>query len=104
MRTGLTVVFVLAGMFFLVVSAVGLARLPDFYSRTHAAGKSETMGAVLILGGVMLHEGWSVASVKVLLVLLFIALTSPTGIHALCRAAARAGLEMWTAPAEEHEI
>lgn len=103
MRAGFTAVLVLAGMFFLLVSAVGLARLPDFYSRTHAAGKSETMGAVLILGGVLVHEGVHVGSIKVLLVLLFIAITSPTGIHALCRAAARAGLEMWTAPAKEHE-
>lgn len=97
----LTVALLLAGMFFLLVSTVGLARLPDFYARTHAAGKSETMGAVLLLGGVILFEGWTWASLKVLLILLFVALTSPTGIHALCRAAARSGLEIWSAPHEE---
>lgn len=99
--TPLAVVLVLAGLFFLVVSAVGLARLPDFYSRTHAAGKSETMGAVLLLGGVIAYEGWTAASVKLLLVLLFIGLTSPTGIHALCRAAVRGELEVWTDTREE---
>lgn len=93
--TALVVLLVTAGAFFLLVSALGLARLPDFYSRTHAAGKSETLGAMLLLGGLALHVGWSPTSLKVFLILLFIALTSPTGIHAICRAAVRSGLEMW---------
>lgn len=94
--TLLVVVLVVAGAFFLLVSAVGLVRLPDFYSRTHAAGKSETMGAMLLLAGLVLHVGWSETSLKILLILLFIGLTSPSGIHAICRAAVRSGLEMWT--------
>lgn len=87
---------VAAGAFFLLASAVGLARLPDFYSRTHAAGKSETMGAMLLLAGLTLHLGWSATSLKLLLILAFIALTSPSGLHAISRAAVRSGLEIWS--------
>lgn len=86
----------LAGLFFLSVSAVGLLRLPDVYTRMHASGMSETMGSVLILLGVVAYEGITPATVKVLLIVLFYALASPTGAHALFRAALRSGAPMWT--------
>jgi len=99
--TALIAALLLAGIFFLTVSAVGILRLPDFYSRSHAAGKSETLGAILVLGGLALHHGFENASLKILLILLLIAVNNPTGIHALSRAALRSGQEIWTRPGEE---
>lgn len=89
-----------AGLFFLCVSAIGLIRLPDVYSRMHASGMSETMGSILILLGVVAYEGITPATIKVLLIVLFYAVASPTGAHALFRSALRSGLEMWSASEE----
>lgn len=83
------------GGFFLLVSTVGLLRLPDFYSRTHAAGKSETLGSILILGGLALVGGFEHTSLKMLVILGLVAISSPTAVHALTRAALRSGLEFW---------
>jgi len=92
------VVFLAGGAFFLVVSTVGLLRLPDFFCRAHAVGKSETLGSFLLLVGLALHHGFVLESGKLLLVTLFIAATNPTGIHALTRAALRAGEDIWVQP------
>ena len=94
--TVIVIVLMLSGAFFLMISSIGLLRLPDFYSRTHAAGKSETLGAILILTGLAIHNGLEVSSLKVLIILVFVALTSPTATHAILRAALRCGLEPWT--------
>jgi len=85
------------GALFLLVSCVGLLRLPDFYTRAHAVGKSETLGSILILTGLALHNGASLTSVKLLLILVVIAITNPTATHALTRAALRSGLKIWRA-------
>lgn len=91
----LELALLVSGVFFLSVSTVGLLRLPDFYSRAHAAGKSETLGAILILGAVALHHGAGNTSLKILLIVLLIAVNNPTGVHALTRAAVRSGREIW---------
>lgn len=88
--------FMVAGGFFLVVSTVGLLRLPDFFTRSHAVGKSETLGALLLMTGFALHLGLELQSVKLFLIIGLIAVTNPTGIHTLSRAALRAGLPIWT--------
>lgn len=90
--------FIVGGAFFLFVSVVGLIRLPDFFSRAHAVGKSETLGSLLILIGLILHHGFVLESGKLLLVVIFVAVTNPTGIHALSRAALRAGVDIWVHP------
>lgn len=92
----MVVALLAAGTFFLGVSALGLLRLPDFYARTHAAGKTETLGAILLLGGMALHQGFEAASLKLLLILGLVAVANPAGVHALTRAALRSGLEIWT--------
>lgn len=99
--TVLVVALLALGTFFLGVSALGLQRLPDFYARTHAAGKSETLGAILLLGGMALHLGFENTSAKLLLILLLLAVANPAGVHALTRAAVRSGLEIWTREGEE---
>jgi multicomponent Na+:H+ antiporter subunit G len=97
-QTILAIVFLVGGGFFLLVSTVGLLRLPDFFSRSHAVGKSETLGSLLILTGLAVHNGWGLESGKLFLIVLLIAVTNPSGIHTLTRAALRKGLEIWVHP------
>ncbi len=77
----------LGGVAFALIGSVGLMRMPDFYTRLHAAGITDTLGAGLILLGLMLQAGWTLASVKLLLILIFLWFTSPIATHALSRAA-----------------
>jgi multicomponent Na+:H+ antiporter subunit G len=86
---------VAAGVFFAAVAAVGLVRLPDLYSRTHAASKSETLGATLALAGVAVAIGPDPAVLKVGLLLVFVFLTAPTAAHAVARAAHEEGHRPW---------
>ena len=92
----LAVVLMVGGAFFLTVSAIGLLRLPDFYSRTHAVGKSETLGTILILSGLAVYNGWELSTVKILFILVFVLVANPTATHAISRAALRSGLQPWT--------
>lgn len=82
------------GCFFMVSGAVGLVRFPDFYSRMHAAGITDTLATFLIIGGLMLTAGWSLALFKLGLILLFIFFTSPTASHALAKAAQHSSLKL----------
>jgi multicomponent Na+:H+ antiporter subunit G len=82
----------LAGGGFVLAGGIGLLRLPDFFTRLHAAGVTDTMGAGLILVGLMFEGGLSQISIKLLLILLFMLFTSPTATHALAKAALHGGL------------
>jgi multicomponent Na+:H+ antiporter subunit G len=82
-----------AGGIFCVVGAVGLLRMPDFYTRMHAASVIETLGAGLILLGLMLQAGFTLVAVKLLMVGVLIFFASPTATHALARAAMVRGLK-----------
>jgi multicomponent Na+:H+ antiporter subunit G len=92
----IAIILIAAGTFFLTVSAVGLLRLPDFYARTHAVGKSETLGSILVLGGLAVYNGWELTTVKILFIVLFVLIANPTATHAVARAALRTGLQPWT--------
>ena len=81
-----------AGSLVCVIGGLGLLRLPDFYSRTHAAGLTDTLGATLILVGLMLQSGSFGIAAKLGLLVLLLHLTSPTGTHALVKAAYSRGL------------
>lgn len=88
-------VLVVIGALCALSGAVGLLRLPDFYTRVHAGGVTDTAGAGLILVGLLLQApDWGVA-VRLLLILLFLVLTSPTAAHALAQAARRDGVGIW---------
>ena len=76
----------LGGSFFLIVGAVGLVRLPDFYARMHGAGVTDTGGAGLILLGLMVQGGLTLVTVKLFLILVFLWFTSPAACHALAKA------------------
>ena len=83
----------IGGSFFCITGAIGLLRLPDFYARLHGAGIIDTLGAGLILIGLMLQAGLSLVTVKLLFVLFFILITSPTATHAIAHAAHTHGLD-----------
>ncbi len=85
----------LVGLFFVLVAALGLVRMPDFYSRTHAAAKAGAFGGSLILLGVaVLFATWGVA-VKAVLVILFFYATTPVAGHMIGRAAYLARVPRW---------
>jgi multicomponent Na+:H+ antiporter subunit G len=79
--------------FFCLVGAVGLLRMPDFYTRMHAASVLETLGAGLMLLGLLLQAGLTLVAVKLLMIGLLIFFASPTASHALARAALSRGLK-----------
>ena len=83
----------LAGMVTVLSSVCLLLRFPDFFTRMHAAGVTETLATTLILLGLMLLAGWSIMSFKLLLILLFILITSPVASHALTKAALHGNLQ-----------
>ena len=78
---------ILLGCAFVLVGGLGLVRLDGFFARLHAGSIVDTLGAGLLLAGLMLHGGWSLASVKLGLILAFLLLTTPTAAHALAGAA-----------------
>ena len=91
----LSIIFIVAGLFFLIVAAVGVIRLPDVFSRSHAVSLTDSLGAFLMLVGVALHEGLSTNTLKILIVLALLYLLNPVIAHATIRAALRSGLKPW---------
>lgn len=93
----LTGVFTIIGVFFTVVAAIGLIRLPDIYSRAHAASKSATLGVMFVLFAALLHV-WvdqRIFDARLLLGLFFVLLTAPVGGHLIARAAHAQGVKLW---------
>jgi len=84
-----------AGLAFHALAALGVARLPDFYTRLHAVSKAETLGVLLTLAAVGCWTGLTLATLKVASVALFLFLANPTATHALGRAAWRLGVRPW---------
>ncbi len=95
-RFGAIVVLVAGGLFFTLVSTVGVLRLPDVYARAHTASQADTLGAGLTLAGVALALGWQSATIYTVLLLFFVFLTNPTAAHAIARSAAETGVEPLT--------
>ncbi len=94
-------VFLAAGAIFVLIGSFGLWRLPDFYTRLHAAGITDTLGLSLLLVGMMFLAGWTLVTVKLIFILLLILLTSPTATHAVANAAYTVGLRPFGVPAED---
>ena len=92
-----------AGSIFVLIGALGLIRLPDFYTRLHAAGITDTLGAELILLGLMFQAGLSLVTVKLILISLLIFFTSPTATHAVANAARVMGLKPMLVPDKDLE-
>lgn len=92
------------GLIFLVGSMIGMLRLPDFYSRVHASGNSETLGTMLVFLGLAVYNGVSITSAKLLIILMFIFLGNPIGSHILTKAAYKTGHPVWTKKRLPEEI
>lgn len=92
----------ICGLIFFAGGAVGILRFPDFYSRLHPAGKLDTMGSLFMMIALALFNlhHFSLAtlltSIKIMLIMIFIFLASPTAIHGIVDAGVRAGLTPWT--------
>ncbi|ADL12615.1 monovalent cation/H(+) antiporter subunit G [Acetohalobium arabaticum] len=78
---------IFTGVFFFIVGTIGLIRLPDTYSRIHAPTKCDTLGLGLIISGMILYNGLSIHSVKMLLILIFLWITGPAAASVISKAA-----------------
>lgn len=92
--------FLAGGIFFLLVGSIGLLRFPDFYTRLHATGKSDTLGAGLMILGLMIYHifhysDFPLVPVRLLFLIFFIFIANPTATHAIMKAAYRTGVKPW---------
>ena len=99
----ISIPFLLGGFFFFLAATVGLLRFPDFFCRLHATGKGDTLAVLLSLIGLSVYEGFSLTSLKILFIAVFMFLAQPTSTHAISRAAMRCGLEPWVKEKKEEE-
>lgn len=97
------------GLFFFFAGAIGILRFPDFYSRLHPAGKLDTMGLLMSMTAMALytlHEftlSAFLTSLKIMMIVVFVFITSPTATHAIVDAGVRAGMAPWTKEEEATE-
>lgn len=92
-----------AGGIFVLIGGIGALRMPNLYTRMHAASVTDTMGAILVLTGIMLQAGLSLATIKLGAILIFLLITSPTSSYALASAALLAGVKPDGSGAEDNE-
>lgn len=88
-------VLLVSGGLFIIFGGVGLLRLPDFYTRMHAASVTDSMGTGLVLAGLAIQGGFTLVTVKLILIFMFMFFTTPTATHALARTAQSAGVVPW---------
>jgi multicomponent Na+:H+ antiporter subunit G len=81
-------ILVVTGIAFLAISAIGVVHLPGFFSRAHAVAKSETLGIMLTLSGLIVHHRFGPGSLQLIIVVIIAGVANPTAVHALARAAA----------------
>ena len=90
-----------SGALFGVIAGIGLVRLPDLFTRMHAAGIGDTLTAGLIILGLMLQAGFTLNLIKLALIIFFIIFTSPTSTHALAKAALHGGVKPLLGPSKD---
>ena len=95
MLTAIGSLLIVTGAVFMLFGSIGIVRLPDFYSRTHAATNVDTLGVFLFVIGLAVKEGASLTTAKLLMVALFVLLVNPIGTHALASSALAFGLKPW---------
>jgi len=93
--------FITTGAFFIIAGATGVVRFPDFYTRLHAVSVCDTIGAGLLLVGLMFQAGFSLVTVKLILIFYFMIFTGPTATHILAEAALQGRLEPLTRDREQ---
>lgn len=87
--------FLLMGGILSIIAAIGVIRLPDLFTRMHAATKVGTVGVSSITIGLMVHFGNITVTSRGLLVIGFFLLTAPVAAHMIGRAAYRSGVSLW---------
>jgi multicomponent Na+:H+ antiporter subunit G len=93
----LTIFLFAWGAFFMIFGVLGMLRFPDLYTRIHPAGKAGTAGVLSIFFGLIVYTGFSQLSLRILLIALFIVLTSPVASHAIAKGAIESGIKPWRA-------
>jgi len=99
-------ILLILGLFFFTGGAVGIIRFPDFYTRLHPAGKLDTAGLITTMGALALYTASSftlgavITALKIILIVVFVFITSPTATHAIVDAGVRAGLTPWRKDSE----
>ena len=84
---------IFTGALAILIGLLGVFRMPDFFTRLHAASIVDTMGTLFILIGLMLYSGFNLISVKLFLILIFILVTAAAAAHALAKSALHGGLK-----------
>lgn len=98
----ISIILIVAGLFFYAVGTLGILRFPDFYTRVQAAGKCDSLAAVLVLTGIAVYNlgdlslATVLVSIKILFVAGFVFISSPTATHAITDAALLIGVKPWT--------
>lgn len=85
-------ILLMAGIFFGISGAVGLFRFPDFFTRVHAASITDSIAVILMIAGLLLQTSFDLNTAKLVFILLFLMVTSPTASHALAKSARHGGL------------
>ena len=78
---------ILGGSFFMIVSGIGTLRFPDFWSRLHAVSVGDSGGMILLIAGMCLQSGFTLVTVKLIIIGIFLFITGPTATHAVANAA-----------------
>lgn len=96
LREVISALFMVGGAVFFLASAIGMLRLPDFYSRIHASGNSETLGCMLSFIGLIIYEGLTLTALKMAMIFILVFVANPIGSHILSKAAYKSGHKIWT--------
>lgn len=91
----LAIFFLIVGLFFMLVGAIGVVRLPDAFNRLHAASKCSTLGMMGLALAACLHVGAADVIAKSIALILFIYVSTPVGSHMLAKAAHRDKADQW---------
>ena len=107
--TVLAAIFIVLGLLFFTGGSIGIIRFPDFYSRLHPAGKLDTLGLLMSMTGMALYtaQEFSLSAIltalKIMLIVVFIFITSPTATHAITDAGFESGVKPWTKDPQEKD-
>ncbi len=91
------------GSAFVLIGAAGVMRMPDLYTRMHASSVTETLGMILVMAGLMVYTGWTLATFKLFAIALFLLFTAPVASYAMANAALLSGVEPQLAPEQDQE-
>jgi multicomponent Na+:H+ antiporter subunit G len=95
LQSTLAALLILAGSAFALTASIGLVRLPDLYTRMHAASKAGTLGSCVMLIALAIHAGDPAITLRALGGVAFFLLTAPVSAHLLAKAAHASGLQLW---------